>query len=164
MPSTRSRRIAAKAAVVEEAEPEPEPMVTRTRQSERRVTRTAASEESVAVDEDPSNSLRDNLLTLYLDCGHGTDEWMIIPWEDMDSDKSMRDYGKYASSSRVLSKWIDADGGDFERCLYEGNTSCSRVEYLTKTFGVKAVLCPSVRFQRRRRRAHSIIIPLSSPP
>jgi hypothetical protein len=74
-----------------------------------------------------------------LNCGLGTNEWIIIPWKDMHSDQSVKDYGKYVSSSRVLSKWIDADGGDFERCLYEGKTG-SKLEYLEKMFGVKAIL------------------------
>lgn len=73
-------------------------------------------------------------------CEHGTDDWVLVPFQDMQNEYNTREYGRYVNSDRVLSKWIGADGNLFQKCLFEEKPrKTSREAYLKEEFGLTAV-------------------------
>ena len=101
----------------------------------------AANVEEESSDEHASDDLTSLLLkAIKTKCENGTDDWVLVPFQDMQAEHNISEYGNYVNSDRVLSKWIGVDGNLFQQCLFEEKSrKTSRAAYLKEEFGLPAV-------------------------
>ncbi len=101
----------------------------------------AANFEEESSDEHAADDLTSLLFkAIKPKCENGTDDWVLVPFQDMQDERNISEYGNYVNSDCVLSKWIGVDGNLFQQCLFEEKSrKTSRAAYLKEEFGLHAV-------------------------